>query len=154
MSPLLYLFYNAPALAALQTLSSTAVGWIDDINLLVWGKSAEVAVVPANALMPALEGWSKTHRSEIEPSKGDAVLYAPHNRKVSADLPDVVLAGNPIPWSSSLTMLGTIVDERLTFERYVAACASKASVAFDRCLFAQQCPRPPPSFPFLSSALI
>ncbi|TKA53431.1 hypothetical protein B0A53_04421 [Rhodotorula sp. CCFEE 5036] len=129
LSPILYLFYNAPALAALQTPSSMAVGWIDDINLLVWGKSAEAAVARANVLMPALEDWSRTHLSEFEASKSDAVLYAPHNRKVSADLPDVILAGSPIPWSPSLTMLGTIIDKRLTFERHVAACASKASVA-------------------------
>ncbi|GAA5976976.1 hypothetical protein JCM10908_005699 [Rhodotorula pacifica] len=129
LSPVLYLFYNAPALASLQSPTSLAVGWIDDINLLVWGKSAEAAIARANQLMPALEEWSKTHLSDFEPSKSDAVLYTPHNKKVSASLPDVVLAGSPIPWSPSLTMLGTIIDEKLTFEPHVAACASKASIA-------------------------
>ncbi|GAA5990750.1 hypothetical protein JCM10908_003217, partial [Rhodotorula pacifica] len=129
LSPILYLYYNAPALAALQSSSSMALGWVDDINLLVWGKSAEAAVARANELMPALEEWSTTHLSAFEPSKSDAVLYAPHNKKVSANLPDVVLAGSLIPWSPSLTMLGTIIDEKLTFDAHVAACASKAATA-------------------------
>ena len=55
LSPILYLLYNAPMLAALQTAMSIAVGWIDNINLLVWGKSAEVAAARAKQLMPALE---------------------------------------------------------------------------------------------------
>lgn len=129
LSPILYLFYNAPALAALQTPTSTAFGWIDDINLLVWGQSVSKAVERVNALMPRLESWATAHHSAFEPSKSDVVLYIPHNKKVSADRPNVTLAGSTIPWAPSLTMLGAVIDERLTFEKHVAACASKASTA-------------------------
>ena len=46
-----------------------ATGWIDDINLLRWGKSVSKAVNSINVRVPELEEWSRTHASAFEPTK-------------------------------------------------------------------------------------
>ncbi|GAA6043227.1 hypothetical protein NBRC10512_007452 [Rhodotorula toruloides] len=128
LSPILFLLYNAAALAACKTSTSTAFGWVDDLNVLAWGRSVEEAVSAAQRIVPGLEEWSTTHHSLFEPSKTFVTRFSPA-RDHSPDDPKVVLCGEELKYSSALGMLGVTIDERLTFKEHMASCASKASKA-------------------------
>ncbi|GAA6025381.1 hypothetical protein JCM10207_001368, partial [Rhodosporidiobolus poonsookiae] len=130
LSPILFLLYNCHLIRASRTESSVAYGWIDDVNLLAWGKTVSEAVAAAQAVVPALEGWSETHQSAFEPAKTFVTLFSPRSRRLPPEPhPPVVLGGVPLAYSPSLVMLGTTLDSRLTFREHVARCVAKASTA-------------------------
>ncbi|GAA6025710.1 hypothetical protein JCM10207_008978, partial [Rhodosporidiobolus poonsookiae] len=129
LSPILFLFYNAGAVEACASASSTGCGWIDDLNVLAWGRTVEDAVSVLQARMPALEQWSETHQSAFEPLKTKLTLFIPRQRRRPAALPSVTLAGIELEWSPTLTMLGAVLDSELSFKAHIARCAAKASTA-------------------------
>ncbi|EMS18089.1 hypothetical protein NBRC10512_006975 [Rhodotorula toruloides] len=126
LSPILFLLYNSGALAACKTTTSTLFGWVDDLNVLAWGRNVEEAVSAAQRIVPGLEEWLATHQSLFEPSKTFVTRFLPAQDR-SADDPKVVLCGKELEYSSALGMLGVTIDERLTFKQHVASCAAKAS---------------------------
>ncbi|GAA5920686.1 hypothetical protein JCM6882_006532, partial [Rhodosporidiobolus microsporus] len=115
LSPILFLLYNAALLLLARTPSSCGFGWVDDLNLLVWGNTVEEAVAAAQELVPGLEEWSDSHFSAFEPSKTLVTIFTPRNTKLPSPLPHIILRGVELAYSPSLTMLGTILDEHLTF---------------------------------------
>ncbi|GAA6025253.1 hypothetical protein JCM10207_006241 [Rhodosporidiobolus poonsookiae] len=129
LSPILFLFYNAGAVEACASASSTGCGWIDDLNLLAWGRTVDEAVSVLQARVPALEKWSKTHQSAFEPAKTKLTLFIPRQRRRPASLPPVTLCGVELEWSPTLTMLGAVLDGELSFKAHIACCAAKASTA-------------------------
>ncbi|BGP49146.1 hypothetical protein JCM10450v2_005028 [Rhodotorula kratochvilovae] len=64
----------------------------------------------------------------FEPTKTDAVLSLPPTRRHPANPPRVVLRGVPVAYAPSLTMLGTEIDEKLTFGPHIARTAERAAV--------------------------
>ncbi|CDR48850.1 RHTO0S21e00144g1_1 [Rhodotorula toruloides] len=128
LSPILFLLYNSGALDACETPTSTAFGWVDDLNVLTWGRNVEEAVSAAQRIVPGLETWSATHHSLFEPSNTLVTRFLTA-RDRSPDDPKVVLCGEELEYSSALGMLGVTIDERLTFKQHIASCAAKASRA-------------------------
>ncbi|GAA6044573.1 hypothetical protein JCM8097_004280 [Rhodosporidiobolus ruineniae] len=109
LSPITYCLYHAPALEAAEKRGrSCGFGWIDNLNLFAWGKTVSEAADNLSAIIPDLESWSSTHKSRFEPTDGAKLPYSP-----------------------SLTMLGTILDKRPTCESHAALCATKASTALN-----------------------
>ncbi|GAA6025712.1 hypothetical protein JCM10207_008979 [Rhodosporidiobolus poonsookiae] len=129
LSPILFLFYNAGALDACASASSTGCGWINDLNVLAWGRTVEDAVSVLQARLPALEKWSETHQSDFSPAKTRLTLFQPRQRRRPASLPTVTLAGIALEWSPTLTMLGAVLDGELSFKAHIGRCAAKASTA-------------------------
>ncbi|GAA6025715.1 hypothetical protein JCM10207_008980 [Rhodosporidiobolus poonsookiae] len=109
--PILFLFYNAGAVEACALASSTECGWINDLNLLAWGKTVDEAVSVLQARTPALEKWSETHRAAALPRSRPSPC------------------GVELEWSPTLTMLGAVLDGELNFKAHVSRCAGKASMA-------------------------
>ncbi|BGP41014.1 hypothetical protein JCM10449v2_004982 [Rhodotorula kratochvilovae] len=68
------------------------------------------------------------HCVAFEPTKTDAVLSLPPTRRHPANPPRVVLRGVPVAYAPSLTMLGTEIDEKLTFGPHIARTAERAAV--------------------------
>ena len=128
LSPALFLTYNSALLRACRSASTMATGWIDDINLLGWGKSVSEAVNSINSRVPELEEWSRTHASAFEPTKTTAVVFRTRRTVVGA-APPVVLCGVEVEWADELVMLGTRLDAGLSFDAHVRACATRAAQA-------------------------
>ncbi|GAA6043161.1 hypothetical protein NBRC10512_006551 [Rhodotorula toruloides] len=126
--PILFHLYNSGALQACETPTSTAFSWIDDLNVLAWGRNIEDAVSAAQQIAPGLEEWSATHHSLFKPSKTLVMRFSPA-RDRSPDDPKVVLCGEELEFSSALGMLGVTIDKRLTFkeQEHMASRMSKAS---------------------------
>ncbi|GAA6026427.1 hypothetical protein JCM10207_004470, partial [Rhodosporidiobolus poonsookiae] len=115
LSPFLFLFYNAGVVEACASAPSAGCGWIDDLNLLAWGRTVEAAVSMLQARTPALEKWSETHQSAFEPAKTKLTLFILRQRCRPATLPSVTLCDVELEWSPTLTMLGTVLDGELNF---------------------------------------
>ncbi|GAA6044975.1 hypothetical protein JCM8097_003760, partial [Rhodosporidiobolus ruineniae] len=131
LSPILYCLYNSEVVKAFETTRSTAYGWIDDVNAFAWGRTAEEAVRTLNSRLPRIESWSRTHSSRFEPLKSAAVLFAPPGKRHPDTLPPVRLCGVDVPFSPSLTMLGTELDAHLSYAPHVVACAARAQMALN-----------------------
>ncbi|GAA5878301.1 hypothetical protein JCM8547_006228 [Rhodosporidiobolus lusitaniae] len=68
LSPLLYCFFAAP-LPDLFRSSSTALGYIDDVLTLEWGRTLGEAVAALQTKLRQAEGWAKKAGAAFEPSK-------------------------------------------------------------------------------------
>ncbi|GAA5838232.1 hypothetical protein JCM11251_003434 [Rhodosporidiobolus azoricus] len=129
LSPILFLLYNSALINLAHTPSSRAFGWIDNVNVIAWGPSVAEAVAAAQSLVPEMEDWSRTHHSAFEPAKTTATVFRPPQRALPTLLPPIILGGESIAFSPSLTLLGTELDETLSFRGHQAQCAAKAATA-------------------------
>ncbi|KAJ8294879.1 putative RNA-directed DNA polymerase from transposon BS [Rhodotorula toruloides] len=129
LSPILFLTYNAPLLDACETATTCGFGWIDDVNILAWGKTVEEAVSAMNSLVPKLETWSDSHSSAFEPTKTEATIFLPSSRAMPPNPPRVILRDHRIEFKPTLTMLGTKLDSQLTFRDHITACAARATTS-------------------------
>ncbi|GAA5961153.1 hypothetical protein JCM10213_008289, partial [Rhodosporidiobolus nylandii] len=106
--------------------------WIDDLNLFAWGKTVAEAVSTINAkVVPKLESWAHSHSSTFEPLKTVVTVFAPPRKALPASLPPVVLAGEPLPYSPQMNILGTVFDGQLTFLPHISHCARNASLTLN-----------------------
>ncbi|GAA6058001.1 hypothetical protein NBRC10513_007309 [Rhodotorula toruloides] len=128
-SPILFLTYNSPLLDACATTSTCGFGWIDDVNMLAWGRTVDKAVSAMNRVIPRLEEWSDSHSSAFEPTKTEATIFLPPARELPDDPPPIILRGLQVKYTSTLTMLGAKLDSRLLFRDHIAACAARASAS-------------------------
>ncbi|GAA6045055.1 hypothetical protein JCM8097_004349, partial [Rhodosporidiobolus ruineniae] len=129
LSPITYCLYNSGALESAESERSRGFRWINDLNLFAWGKTVSDAVANLRSRMPQLEAWSASHKSQFEPSKSDLVLFLPPAKPIPPTLPPLLLNDMIVPYSPTLTMLGAVLDSRLTFDAHVAHCAAKSSTA-------------------------
>ncbi|GAA5858754.1 hypothetical protein JCM9279_001441 [Rhodotorula babjevae] len=114
-----------------------ATGWIDNVNLLGWGKTVSSAVDALNARMHHLESWSRTHQSAFEETKMTAVVFWPRRgtagaataAAAAAEAPPIVLDGVELAYANEMTMLGAHIDAELTFEAHRRTCAGRAAQA-------------------------
>ncbi|GAA6025910.1 hypothetical protein JCM10207_006871 [Rhodosporidiobolus poonsookiae] len=91
----------------------TASGWINDINIFASGKTLEKAVHTLQLRIPRAKAWSALHSSLFEPQKSSAVTFTPPGKDKLPAAPPLVLCGVPVPYATSMTMLGTELDEHL-----------------------------------------
>ena len=71
MSPILFLFYNAPLLEALNLpdLHLSALGFADDINLLTYSKSTAVNCTALESAYDLCLAWAATYGMKFAPQK-------------------------------------------------------------------------------------
>ncbi|GAA5993612.1 hypothetical protein JCM11641_005311 [Rhodosporidiobolus odoratus] len=129
LSPILFLIYNSQLLRDAQTDCSYGYGWVDDLNILAWGKGAEQAVSNAQRIVPNLEAWSTSHSTSFETTKTTVTLLLPPRTKRPTILPPVILAGQALAYSPTLGMLGCTLDDQFTFKPHTAAVAAKAATS-------------------------
>ncbi|GAA6057931.1 hypothetical protein NBRC10513_006511 [Rhodotorula toruloides] len=82
-----------------------------------------------NSLVPKLEAWSNSHSSAFEMNKIEATIFLPSVLAMLSKPLHVILHGHHIKFTPSLTMLGTKLDNRLTFRDHIASCAARATVS-------------------------
>src|SRR5271169_1883312 len=75
LSPLLYLFYNARALAITDNKDALGTGFVDDIVYGVDGNSDKGNVRKLQKVLREAETWRKKHGVQFEPSKYVLVHY-------------------------------------------------------------------------------
>ncbi|GAA6044086.1 hypothetical protein NBRC10512_001218 [Rhodotorula toruloides] len=81
-----------------------------------------------NNLIPKLEAWSDSHTSAFEPTKTKATIFLPPNCAMPDNPRLAILRDHEIGFKPTLSMLGTKLDNRLTFRDHITSCAAKATV--------------------------
>lgn len=114
--PLLYLYYIAPLLTIFETPNSSSIGYIDDQFALFWGKTINEAASHLTAIIPRIEAWCTDHRTGMEGDKSKLILFSKRHAKNLHPLPPIILNGAVIPEVKSLTILGGILDTKLSFK--------------------------------------
>ncbi|GAA5921020.1 hypothetical protein JCM6882_005818, partial [Rhodosporidiobolus microsporus] len=129
LSPMLFLVFIAALLRRTTTTTTASFGWIDDVNIVAWGKSVEEAAANLQAVVPQMENWARQRGATFEAEKTTLTLFAPPNKALPHPLPTVTLNNTPLPYSPSLTMLGVKFDSSLSYRAHRAVCTAKASTA-------------------------
>ncbi|KAJ8292920.1 hypothetical protein OF846_003646 [Rhodotorula toruloides] len=81
-----------------------------------------------NNLIPKLEAWSDSHTSAFEPTKTKATIFLPPNCAMPDNPRLAILRDHEIGFKPTLSMLGTKLDNRLSFRDHITSCAAKATV--------------------------
>ncbi|KAI0994031.1 hypothetical protein K3495_g14151 [Podosphaera aphanis] len=69
LSPILFLFFASTLLPALQTANSSAVGFVDDTNILTWSSTTEENCQKLEQLHEKCIAWAKSHGVKFAPDK-------------------------------------------------------------------------------------
>ncbi|SCZ93243.1 BZ3500_MvSof-1268-A1-R1_Chr6-2g08553 [Microbotryum saponariae] len=129
LSPILFLFYNAGLLTSLRSNQSMSIGWIDDVAILVWGKTKDEVAEAANEAMRKVEAWSASHSAQMDPNKSHVLELT--QRMGNALLPPIRLLDTTIPRSETATLLGVRLDDKLRFHAHVSGSAERGSAALN-----------------------
>jgi ribonuclease HI len=123
LSPILYLFYNTDLITSLYSKYSEVTVWIDDCDILIWGKSVQSVCERANLLLAKALEWSHLASSEFEPTKSTACLYS--RKRTLPPLDAICIGGVRIKEDNAPMVLGATIDSKLTFTAHVQRMASK-----------------------------
>jgi hypothetical protein len=114
LSPILFFFYNADLVNLNNSLDSpiTSIGFVDNVNILAFGKSTEETCMTLRVIDDLCLIWVKMHGSSFAPGKYPLVHFPKKKRNIPTNaliLPTTTL--NPSPHSC---VLGLILDSRLS----------------------------------------
>lgn len=127
LSPILYLFYNADLIKSVSgSLEAEAIGYIDDVGILVRGSSVEDNNRKLQDTFGLARDWAQKHASVFAPSKF-AVHHFTADKRIDVTVPLKIDRAVIIP-GPSIRVLGVQLDSRLTFlphVRQVEATATK-----------------------------
>jgi hypothetical protein len=124
-SPILFLFYNANLVDICNSLDSpiTSIGFVDDVNILAFGKSTEETCRMLRDIHDRWLIWGKMHGTSFVPEKYALVHFSRKERNIPITpliLPTTIL--NPSPHAH---VLGLILDSRLSWHPHIASIKSK-----------------------------
>ena len=114
ISPLLYLFYNADLIEACKTEETEAVGYIDDVSVLVTGPSAQRNCKELKGIHRKAEDWARKHGSQFAPAKYELVHFTRDPKMNSTHalrLPNAIIKASP-----SCRYLGIEMDTKLRWD--------------------------------------
>lgn len=135
LSPILYLFYNADLIDELHDAGAgqaLVTGYIDDICILVWSKSALDNCQLLESLHQVADDWASRHASRFAPAKYGLIhMWKKGWGARRVDRPpsgeSITLQGVEVRPTLSLKYLGVMLDEHLTGESQIAQCRKKAA---------------------------
>lgn len=119
LSPILYLFYNAPILEVDLEGDGLTVGYIDDTGILIHGNSTEENNRRLDRIHQRMEQWAESAASVFAPSKYHVIHFTPDQTNEEESLRPLTLhlrdGGTQIVEASTEERyLGVIIDNKLT----------------------------------------
>ncbi|KAI0998445.1 hypothetical protein K3495_g9750, partial [Podosphaera aphanis] len=125
LSPILFLFFVSTLLPMLQTPSTTAVGFVDDTNILTWSNSTEENCKKLEEQHGICEAWAKKHGVKFAPEKYQLMHFTRarkrHNLQATVDI-----QGHLTSPQSSLRILGIYLDPKLHWGAHVKKVQQKS----------------------------
>jgi hypothetical protein len=125
LSPILFLFYNAPLLEAVYQpeLPILPLGFADDVNLLSYGKSTADTCANLELAHEQCLDWARTHGMRFAPSKYTLTHFT---RRQGFDLQTPVrLRETTVQPESVVRILGLQVDSKLRWKAQGQAIQTK-----------------------------
>lgn len=122
LSPILYLFYNADLIERCNSLElkSTASDWIDDVNIMVTGKSAKANCRTLAKVHDIAMQWASTHASVFNVKKYKLMHFTNNLKKhPTAVTAPLKLGDHQIDPSQSCKLLGLFLDPTLSWDPHI-----------------------------------
>ena len=112
ISPILYLFYNAPLLESLEGLylSLSPTGFVDDIALLTYSRSVKRNIYTLQKAYQECLKWATSHGSKFNAEKSELIHFT---RRKDSRL-GITLEGKTIPPSKEVRLLGVYFNQSLS----------------------------------------
>ena len=128
LSPILFIFYNADLVDACNDsgLNTTATGWIDDVNILTTGKSAEANCVTLTKVHEKAEAWARSHAAVFAPAKYELMHFTNRPKKHPA-IAKLSLPGLDVSPGASCRLLGVYLDPQLSWTAHINHIQSSVS---------------------------
>ena len=114
ISPILYLFYNADQLDICERPGSntSTLGFVDDINVLVYGKGTEENCKTLEVIHKKCKKWASQHGSVFAPKKYE-FIYLSRNPKKLNMFTVIQIENNIIKPKTDIRILGLQIDSKL-----------------------------------------
>lgn len=132
LSPILFLFYAAELMSLCSGPKTTAIGFVDDTNILAYGKStAETCRLLEEAHSKCL-AWAKKFGMKFAPAKYELIHFTRRSKKF--DMTATVQLGEVTQTpKAEIRILGVWVDSKLKWSGHLRAIKAKLP-AYQRAL--------------------
>ncbi|KHJ34495.1 hypothetical protein EV44_g3457 [Erysiphe necator] len=114
LSPILFLFFASTQLSTPQTATSSAVGFVDDTNILTWSDTTEENCLRLQQLHEKYESLDKTHGVKFAPNKYQLMHFSRARNKHNLQAPIIIQSHLTNP-QISLRILGIHLDPKLNW---------------------------------------
>jgi len=128
ISPILFLFFASGLLPELESEDTSAIGFVDDTNILAFGETTEGNCKRLERAHEKCVEWAARHGAKFAPEKYQLIHFTRtrtrkrerHNRKARTRIPG--FEGAP---AESLRFLGVQVDSKLNWKANLKAAKAK-----------------------------
>ena len=105
--------------------------YADDVMLMVDARSTHEVEFKANSALTSIFEWGVAVKLRFSPAKTQAIAFTPGSRNIS-----LRMDSQPIPFNSSIKLLGVMLDSQLNFIEHAKYIIRKVTKTFKRlCLF-------------------
>ena len=126
LSSILYLFYNADLLEICERpgTNTSAIGFVDDANILAYGKSTEEKCRTLESINRQCEKWASRHGSLFAPTKYK-LSHLSRNPKRFNMAASINIASTEIEPKTDIRVLGLQIDTKLKWGPHVRKTQKK-----------------------------
>ena len=125
LSPILFLFFASTLLPILHEGNTSAMGFVDDSNILTYSMSTEDNCRQLEKAHQKCKEWARRHGAEFAPQKYQLIHFTrsrKHNLKATVQIQG--FNGEPLP---SLRLLGVWVDTKLKWGPHIKQAATRGA---------------------------
>lgn len=126
LSPILFLCFASTLLPKLNKWSISAIGFVDDTNVLTFSRSTEANCRTLERAHEICVEWAKTHGATFAPDKYQLIHFTPRLKKFNMRATGRIPGFDGIP-SPVVRMLRVHLDSRLKWGPHVRITATKAA---------------------------
>jgi len=131
LPPILWNLTVDDLLVKLNGSGYLAVGYADDIAILISGAYEEVLCSVMNGAFRIVEKWCDGSGLSVNPDKTGLILFAKQRKFVALQMP--VLFGTHLKLTDKVKYLGVILDSKLDWREHVEERTKKAMRVFWQC---------------------
>ena len=126
ISPILYLFYNADLLEICERpgINTSALGFVDDVNVLAYGKSTEENCRILERIHRKCELWAARHGSVFAPDKYELIHLSRNPKKFDMSA-TIQIENNLIEPKTDIRVLGLQIDTKLKWGAHIRKTQEK-----------------------------
>lgn len=125
LSPILFLFFASTLLPTLEAERTTAMGFVDDTNILTYGDSTRSNCRKLEEAHQKCADWAKRHGAAFAPQKYQLIHFTRSRRHdMTATIQITGFQQGPVP---SLRLLGVWVDTKLQWGAHIKKAAEKGA---------------------------
>lgn len=126
ISPVLYLFYNADLLDICNRIgtNTSGLGFVDDVNVLAYGRSTEENCLTLEKVHKACEKWARRHGSVFAPAKYELIHLSRSPKRFNMAAV-VRISNDTVRPKPDIRVLGLQIDTKLKWGPHIRRTQEK-----------------------------